>query len=1383
MKIHNYHKFYEYLAPPIKVTLPPKIITISTDSSGGSSKLICQNGIIYFTTDFYDDSNIFDISTMEEKTEFKTMITTSYYQQTAGVTCRLWKQNNNSIYIICKSDEDLYTKLGSSFDAYFNETTFDYKDYRVIITSSVSYSFVVSNAYCPFLYANDLSINLRDEDTSYELKFKVESYNKEPLIISTEDMYYIGLENCTRDLRNLICKIDKEKILEQYNNQIFKLYYITELNGFQKFDLMPEVTITNSIIQKETIYVQILSLLSTRYDLYNYVAYSTNVTKISNVFTGHFILDANKPVYCFLKKAGNDPLYLLCRWPYTGSFSLGQIKSQIILDNINIRYNFRITKGSGDNYTFTIGGHGALPLYIYPRVIDFYLNDSITVYIRMQYPEYITSIYLGNNYLSCDNTTISLLPFKKCIINKNLFGNGIKQYYNLTHNNYYTSKAPFYELAPIYVKTPSYNEIIMRIKKENNMDVMKVGNNGVLCFITSYQDDLKIFYDDIETMTTFNSKVFDENNNEYDVNCRLWNPQGEKIRIICRLNQNLKYETQNIMLKDYSFEIKGYYFYIYSDSYIEANQLNYDISFLYSPPQYIETDSDTSSFNLTFKIESYNNKDDLLYLYGSQNNYLIIDNCEAYGKELTCKILREKIDEILTNVNSNFSVGIMNDNFGAYKLNNILNITIYRYYYPKINVYVSLGNNFGRYTKNGVPFGYVTNVSNIENLITDKYDICYFKKIKGKNLLYACIIEETTQYYFRGTSSNTNLINIHWKYNFILTPYSKYEYFYIEGSGSIFKYVYPDSLDYSNKDSFIIRYIMTEPTLATNIKLEYYSSSNLQCEDLNEMKKCIIPYAHFRSSSTGYFFTYYYSYGSYELTEYYSLSPIYVNLSSFTILEFAINDNNNRNILYLGQEPVLYLITNFNDTLSNIFDYSIFSFNATFSTNQNSKVIEGTCDFWKPKDNIIRFICRLKDKFENDEQIIKVNENSFTYNDYKIIFYSDAYSYITAKQLKSKNSFLYSDKQEINMDASTDSYTLRFEKKIYNKQQIELYNNNGLKKVILNCNEEETKVSCNIKKGVLTQILSYSGEQFYVSQIVDSEGILPIDSILGITFNYLNAPKTEINIQITNLLTPNVDYNNFIVYETNVEDIPIISTNIFNIAPNRNDATRCLFKKNNEKGKLLLLCLANTLGEITLGQIDEITLDNINILYNFKIAATQKDDKITVKYGQSAIITSVNPTEIDFNKKSSYTIIYETNSPELLTGIKLNKDSSELECTNRMGSKECIVTNAHFKKSGDYYTYHDNNFGTKSISYEITTIKVTIKEKEEDDSGSSSYAGVIAGSVIGGIILICLIILLIWMYKKKCANTGNNNNSIEEKKAPLKSQDQIELNEEPKELE
>ena len=1045
---HGYYNlYYEYLVPTIKVTLPPKIITITISYSANSkTKIICKNGIFYLISNFFDDANIFDDSTIEEKTGFKTiMITDSYYNQRSfGISCRLWKLKNNNIYLICKADEDFYSKFDTSFKANFNEATFNYKDYRVIVLSNDSYSFVVSNSYCPFLYADDLSINLRDQDISYELKFRIESYNNESLLFSTEDMYYIGLENCTREKRNLICKIDKEKILEQYNIQVFKLYYINELTGFQEFDLIPELKITSSLNRKETIYVQITSLLSTTYDLNNSGAYSTNVTQISNVFTGYFLINEKKQIFCFLKKAGNDPLYLLCKWQNLGSFTLGQITNLIILDNINIRYNFRIVPGSNTD-TFTIGGLGSLPLYIYPQVIDFYFNDSISVYIRMENPEYITSISLDYNYLSCENSnSTSLLSYKKCIINKSFFKEGLNQYYNLFHNNYYTNRAGFYELTPIFVITPKNNEIILRIKKENNMNTIQVGNNGVLCFVTSYYDNKNIFSGDIETVTEFKSQVVDENNNEYDVNCRLWNPQVDKIRIICRLNQNLKYEIQNIMLKDYSFEFNGYIIYIYSDIYIEANQLNYDFSFLYSTPQYIEIDSSTETFNLTFKMESYNKNDELLYLCGTQNNYLILDNCVANDKNLNCNISREKIDEILTNVYSNFSVGIMNDNFGTYKLNHIFNITIYRYYSSKINIYVSYENSFREILESGVPFGFNTNVSDIENLVTDKYDKCYFIKIKGRSLLYACTLDERYSLIIRRTNYNYNLDNIHWKYNFIITPNSKEESFYIESTGSIFKYVYPDTLDFSNKDAFVIRYIITNPALTKNVKL-VSGSSNLQCEDLNEMKKCIIPYTHLRRNNTGYFFTHY-SNSSNIFTEYYTLLPIYVNLPSVVSFDLIIDNSNNKNILYIGQEPVLYLVTNFDDTSSNIFDDSKFSFNVTFNNNKNDKIIEGNCDLWKTKDSKIRFICKLKDIFENDEQNIYVDENSFTYNNYKIIFYTNTND-LKANQFTSNISFLYSDKREINMETSINSYNLRFEKKIYNKQQLELYNNKGLKKI------------------------------------------------------------------------------------------------------------------------------------------------------------------------------------------------------------------------------------------------------------------------------------------------------------------------------------------------
>ena len=42
--------------------------------------------------------------------------------------------------------------------------------------------------------------------------------------------------------------------------------------------------------------------------------------------------------------------------------------------------------------------------------------------------------------------------------------------------------------------------------------------------------------------------------------------------------------------------------------------------------------------------------------------------------------------------------------------------------------------------------------------------------------------------------------------------------------------------------------------------------------------------------------------------------------------------------------------------------------------------------------------------------------------------------------------------------------------------------------------------------------------------------------------------------------------------------------------------------------------------------------------------------------------------------------------------------------SNKIGIKECTITQSHFTKSGNYYTYYDNSFGYQSISYEILQI-------------------------------------------------------------------------------
>ena len=1385
---------YEYLAPMIKVTLPPKIINIYTNiNSNRDTRLIDRNGVFYLGTSHNDTRyNIFDSSDIEQKTMFKINMAaysnSIFNQIIVGVNCRLWEPKNKNLILICKTNEDLNTKLSSPFKAYFYEAYFYYNDYRVVITSSVSserFSFKNANTYCPFLYADELNINLIEFDNSYELRFKVESYNNEPLLLYNGDKNYISLDNCKKNSKVLICKIDKEKLFEQYNNQVFKVYYMNELLGLQEFSLLPEVTINSYLIEKETIYVLILNLEYSSYDLNNHVAFRTNVSKIEDVNTANFLLDSDRNINCFLKKVGTEPLFALCRWPEVGTFTLGQIKSQIILDNINIRYNFIISPVSNSE-NFKIESQGSLPLFVFPQVVDFYLSDSIYIYIGMQYPENTTSISLNSasNYLECQDDFSSSKPFKKCIINKETLSFETGQYYYLYHKNNEGKNVRFYELSPIYIRIPKNTDIVLRVKKEDNKDLIQIGNNGVICFITDYYEaeDTVLYNIDLDTITSFESKITDENQNEYNVNCKLWNPISDKVRILCKLNQNLKYETQNIILNNFSFELQGYTIYIYGDTYVEVKQINDDFSFLYAPQQNINITSNTTTFDLIFKCESYNNND-LLYLYGARDNYLFLDNCVKNDKELNCTVLREKMDEIITKNLDTYSVGIINDNIGAYKINNIFNITIYREFNQKIYITLNLMNPFGLRTEIGIPFGFETDINDIENLITEKFENCYFKKIRGRPLLYACVSEKEQTYKFWRSSSSKYIKDKHWKYNFVIRPYNKAESFLIRGTASIFKAVFPEILDFSNKDALIIRYLTNSPTLTKNIKL-ILSSSNLECHDLNEMKKCIVSYTHLRNNSPGNFFTYYKNYLD-EFNVYYSLPPFDITLPQVNALELIIEDYNNQNTLYLGKEPVLYLLSNFSDAL-NIFDNSEFNIDITFSNNMNNKVVKGNCNLWKTNDQNIRFICKLKDNFENGEQIIYLNEYSFNYKEYKLLFYSNAKN-IHTKQLKSKIAFLFSDNQEININDYTDTYTMKFKKEFYDNETLILYNNK-LKKINFACNDEDTEVNCNITKDEIIQILSYNGEKFHIAQITNSEGILPIYSILGITLNYPNVQKIEIDIEITKLLSSIVEINNFIAYETNITNISMISTDYFNIAPNRNDITNCLFKKNNIKDNLLLLCLASNTGETTLGQIDEITLSNISILYDFKIAETNKNETINIIDEESSLIFSVYPTEIDFNKNESFIIRYEIEYPEKLNGIRLNNDSlSELKCSNKIGIKECIVTNDHFNSNGDYYTYHENSLGYKLISYEISTIKVIIKEKEdekheggEEEKPDSNLAGVIVGSIIGGLAFIALVIFIIWMYKKKCAK--NSNIDIEEKTAPLTGQEQIELREEPKQL-
>ena len=92
--------------------------------------------------------------------------------------------------------------------------------------------------------------------------------------------------------------------------------------------------------------------------------------------------------------------------------------------------------------------------------------------------------------------------------------------------------------------------------------------------------------------------------------------------------------------------------------------------------------------------------------------------------------------------------------------------------------------------------------------------------------------------------------------------------------------------------------------------------------------------------------------------------------------------------------------------------------------------------------------------------------------------------------------FIYSDKQIINIVHDNEFYELKF--KLYSdiyfikdNRPLFLYKE-GVKLLLLNCEEDSNIIRCYIKKDELFKILSFNGEKFYLYTIAEYEGVLEL---------------------------------------------------------------------------------------------------------------------------------------------------------------------------------------------------------------------------------------------------------------------------------------------------
>ena len=302
--------------------------------------------------DFNDsETNIFDSSDIEEKTNFETIISVDDTNQ-INVNCKLWKPIDEKLNMFCKLRGNL-TYGEHSFNLTSYSFKYDNKKFNIIQNGSLS--LFQLDERLPFLYSSKQMLNINENTNTYYLKFKIGEYNNEYLMIPADTKREFGsiilLDECFVEGKELKCKLEKDVIEEYaaYNGQKFSISYIFSHGKNTLMDKDNNIRsiygiYINYVLSKKNISVEIVKLLQDKVGEINLIAYETNVKDIDNVHSNTFILSPSngENIRCFLKKTIGIPLVMNCLSDMKTEFSLGKIEKKTELNDINIKYNFII---------------------------------------------------------------------------------------------------------------------------------------------------------------------------------------------------------------------------------------------------------------------------------------------------------------------------------------------------------------------------------------------------------------------------------------------------------------------------------------------------------------------------------------------------------------------------------------------------------------------------------------------------------------------------------------------------------------------------------------------------------------------------------------------------------------------------------------------------------------------------------------------------------------------------------------------------------------------------------------------------------------------------------------------------------------------------------
>ena len=424
------------------------------DAQGISQPIVGAKGVFGLITNLSNSDTILDDGI--ENQQFRSKIIGENIKGTYEVKCHLWKSKSSNLMVLCELQEEI-NKTSISFK--LDESIINYKDISIKIYTRDFIEIKISQIPLPFIYSEKHSINFNDGKNSYILKFKVEQFYDNALIVSkNNNKIYKALE-CIVEGKELICKLEKEK-MEGYLFSVYENFDIQCLNGNlgPYYCGIPGDLLIEYAPDKENINIEIKNLLTKAINSKNYIAYETNIISLSELSTDSFTLRFKKnnieeQKKCILRKHNKkDPLMILCETNQdeNGSLVLFEITEDLILNYVSTKFTF-IIKPIKIDEAINVNKNGNLFYSIYPEILDYSKKDNQKIVLigDFTYWNHQSELYLFTNTTKLDCELNNEIV--ECSIPKSYFEGKENGYYYINQINHLGEINPIYEIPSLKV--------------------------------------------------------------------------------------------------------------------------------------------------------------------------------------------------------------------------------------------------------------------------------------------------------------------------------------------------------------------------------------------------------------------------------------------------------------------------------------------------------------------------------------------------------------------------------------------------------------------------------------------------------------------------------------------------------------------------------------------------------------------------------------------------------------------------------------------------------------------------------------------------------------------------------------------------------------------